>query len=56
LLFFLVTVTKFITMGSEFETVQANGSSLDAEKGQMEAFKEIATKRSVVMSAEKLAA
>lgn len=43
---------------SEYETVRANGSTgsngahSDAEKGQMDALREIATNRSVVMSAE----
>ncbi|KAL1899416.1 hypothetical protein Sste5346_002812 [Sporothrix stenoceras] len=39
---------------AEYENVRANGNgaSSDAEKGQMEALREIATNRSVVMSAE----
>lgn len=39
---------------AEYENVRTNGNgaSSDAEKGQMEALREIATNRSVVMSAE----
>ncbi|CAK7200226.1 hypothetical protein SEUCBS139899_002917 [Sporothrix eucalyptigena] len=37
---------------ADYDTIQRNGNSSDAEKGQMDALKEIQTNRSVVMSAD----